>query len=87
MSDETKLLLLLAVMSYLCLGLVRNILKERVLYNQGKISTHNDSFEFLKYTCQHPTFGDLLFFPVQIFMVTILLVVIGFLKSFSFLLK
>lgn len=87
MSDESKLLSLLGVMCYLCLGLVRNMLKERALFNQGKISSPNDSVEFCKYTSKNLTFGDILFYPVQLFMLAIIGVVVGTLKTFAFLLK
>jgi hypothetical protein len=87
MSDESKLLYLLGVLIYLCLGLFRNILKERALFNQGKISSPNDSIEFFKYTSKNLTFGDVLFYPVQIFMITIIFIVLGMIRSFAFLLK
>jgi hypothetical protein len=87
MDDGTKLLIMCLCLSYLCLGIFRNALKERILYNQGKLSASNDSIAFLKYTSKNLSFGDLLFFPTQIFMVSIIVAVIGLIRVFSFLLK
>ncbi len=87
MDNETKLLAMCVIFSYLCLGLIRNTLKERILYNQGKLSASNDSIAFLKYTSKNLSFGDLLFFPTQIFMVSIIFAVVGLIRGFSFLLK
>lgn len=87
MDYDDKLLALCVFLTYLCLGLIRNTLKERILYNQGKLATSNDAIAFLKYTSKNLSFGDLLFFPTQIFMVSIIVAVVGLIRGFSFLLK
>jgi hypothetical protein len=80
-------LIIISLFAYLLIGLIRNMLKQAYLFNNNKIKTANDTIEFFQYTIKQPSFGDLLFLPVQILMLTIDLLICALFKLFSFLLK
>lgn len=78
---------LLCIMLYLLVGLLRTIFKTAYLHSQGKISARNDDRAALLYMIKNPTLGDLLFLPVQLFLVISCLLVLGCLNLFLFVFK
>ena len=79
--------LLIPILIYLIVGSVRNMMKQAYLFNQNKLQKPNDSIEFFQYTIKQPSFGDVLFFPVQLLQLVLVLCILALFNLFSFLLK